>query len=82
MRQWTLRGGGGPESCHASEDVKRGRRPRAFPCVSGRKEGEGAQRVAMRQRTLRGGGGPESCHASVDVKRGRGPRELPCVRGR
>ena len=67
MRQRTLRGGGGPESCHASEDVKRG---------------EGAQRVAMRQRTLRGGGGPESCHASEDVKRGRGPRELPCAGGR
>ena len=67
MRQRTLRGGGGPESCHAPVDVKRGK---------------GAQRVAMRQRTLRGGGGPESCHASEDVKRGRGPRELPCASGR
>ena len=43
MRRWTLRGGGGPESCHASEDVKRGK---------------GAQRVAMRWWTLRGGRGP------------------------
>ena len=36
MRQWTLRGGGGPESCHASEDVKRGRGPRELPCAGGR----------------------------------------------
>ena len=43
MRQWTLRGGGGPESCHAPVDVKRGK---------------GAQTVAMRQSTLRGGRGP------------------------
>ena len=38
MRQLTIRGEGGPESCHASEDVKSG--------------GEGeVQRVAMRQWT-------------------------------
>ena len=68
MRQWTIRGEGGPESCHASVDVKRGRRTqrvamRRWTLRGGRR----AQRVAMRQWTLRGGGGP---------------RELPCAGGR